>query len=167
MKVFLWVVGILGGLATLLFVFGLFLPQAYSVTREVTIKAPRVKVWGIITDYASQAQWRKSLHRVEILDATNGKEKWREFPHRGPAISFEVVSSRAPELLNIRFSGGAHGTWQGELTETGNGTLLRFTERVEIRNPLLRAISAVLFDLGKFAEMYATELKARVERNNT
>lgn len=167
MKIFLWLVGVLGGLAALLFVSGLFLPPARSLTREILINAPRVKVWQVITNYASQTQWRKSLIRVEILDATNGQERWREYPHRGPAISFAVVSSRAPALLDIRFWGGAHGTWQGELTETANGTLLRFTEHIEIRNPLLRPIAAVLFDLEKFMDAYATDLKAQVERNDT
>lgn len=137
------------------------------VLLQILINAPRVKVWQVITNYTSQTQWRKSLSRVEILDATNGQERWREYPHRGPAISFAVVSSRAPALLDSRFWGGAHGTWQGELTDTENGTLLRFTEHIEIRNPLLRPIAAVLFDLEKFMDTYATDLKAQVERNDT
>lgn len=83
MNALIWIVGIVVGVATFLFLAGLFLPQTRSLTREVTIKATRYKVWDVITDFAFQAQWRKSPNRVEMLDTAARQEKWREYPNQG------------------------------------------------------------------------------------
>ena len=113
-----------------------------------------------------QAEWRKDLLQVRVLQSQGAVPlEWTETPRRGPAIRFHAVRLEPPRLLSLSFKSIAmRGDWEGTLT-TGAGGLskLSIAERVEIFNPVFRAVFWWTAGLDRFADTFLQELKVRAE----
>jgi hypothetical protein len=53
-------------------------PVAHTVSVAETIPASQEKVWGLISDVASQPNWRTGLKAVQPLPSENGATCWAE-----------------------------------------------------------------------------------------
>jgi hypothetical protein len=123
-------------------------------------KADVKTVWDVVTNN-SDYSWRSDIEKIEIKD--NGNE-FIEYTPNGNATHFYIVkkneySEYAFDIENKMFSGKWTGCFYS--TETG-GTKIVFTEKILIKNPIIRLLSYVLMDLKKIQEKYVSDLKKKL-----
>ena len=91
-------------------------------------------VWDVVTDNAKSG-WRSDLERVEV--APDGLS-FIEYAKGGFPTTFEIVEktpcSRYAFTLENR---NMTGRWAGEFSHDGAGCRIRFTEEVEVKNPIM------------------------------
>ena len=126
---------------------GWFLPQGHVATRSARLNQSPQTVYAVIADVASYPQWWADVSRVEMLEATNGRTRFRQ--HTGmDAVIFEVEEDVPPRRFGTRIADPDQpfgGTWTFELTPEGAGTRVTITERGEVFNPIFRFMSRFVF----------------------
>lgn len=149
--VFIGVGGVLG-IGILLYVIGLFLPQAHVASSSVLIRQPVDSVWRVV-------RWPE-VSSVERLPDRNGQEVWTLRQATGE-LPMQVIESTAAERLVTRIADDNlpfGGTWTYELREQDGGTLVTVTEDGEIYNPFFRVMSKLIFGYHRTQESYLSAL---------
>lgn len=56
------------------------------------------------------------------------------------------------------------GYWTAEFKEVKDGkTLFTATEYIKMKNPILRTLSYIFFDIGRFMEVYQSDLDKKIK----
>jgi uncharacterized protein YndB with AHSA1/START domain len=143
-----WVVSIAGLVAAaiaLVFISGLLLPRKHVASRRARYRAHPEEIWKVLVDPASFPEWRKDIAAVEILQASEGRPRWRETTRFGK-IPFERAEAEEPRRLVVRITDPDlpfGGLWTYEIEPAGTGSVLTITEEGEIRNPAFRLLSRI------------------------
>ncbi len=143
-----------------LYLWGKSLPVTQVVTVKEKINAPIEVVWNIMTDWEKQPEWREEIIDVKITN----KNKFTEFPKKGPAINFEVLKIQKPHTIELQMSGSVSGSYIAELIFSDGITTVIATEKVSNNSVFGRLISNIFFNLKDFAKLYLSQLKHRAER---
>lgn len=147
---------------------GLLLQPSQSATVERNIASRPESVWRVLTDVARQPEWRSELARVEVLDSTPGRERWKEQLRHGPTMEFKTTKQEPGTYWELSFFGSVEGRWKGRLEELPDGsTRIVVEESVSVHNPWMRVISRLFFNPGAIAEKYLADLAGAVERSST
>jgi len=118
------------------------------------------KVWEAVTNNLDYG-WRTDIKSVEILP--NGKD-WIEYYDNGKFTNFILkkkieYSEYIFEMENPMFT----GFWTGYFYELeSGGTKAVFTENIFIKNPIIRVISYLFWDLKKIQNVYIRDLKNKL-----
>ena len=153
-------IGVIVGLAVLIYVVGMMLPVAHVATVEGVYREPPERVFAVLEDVESSVAWRTGLERVEVLSAPGEPLRWRETSSFGPVVLRREESS-PPDRLIGRIddtSEGFGGRWVYELTPREGGTALRITEEGEVYSPLFRFMSRFIFGHYGTLEQYVRDL---------
>ncbi len=156
--------GVLVAAIVLVWVIGMLLPKGHVATRSAGFKVPRERVWELLTDFAGQPAWRKSLKSVERASDQNGHEVWVDVNSRGERMPYETLDAAAPAKLVRKIADPSlpfGGTWTWELIEEDGGTRLRITERGEVYNPLFRVVSQFM-DMRKTIDGFLIDLGTKL-----
>jgi uncharacterized membrane protein len=159
MKILLIVVGSFVALIALVLVIGALLPSKHVASREIVVQKTPSEVYAVVRDFAAAPSWRIDLKGIEILDAVDGRIRFREDSSNG-VINYEVVEEHPDEKLVTRIVDrdlGYFGSWTYEFLPAANATRVRITENGEVPNVLFRFMSRFVF--GHTATM-DTYLKA-------
>jgi uncharacterized protein YndB with AHSA1/START domain len=143
-------------LMALMAVVGAFLPRRHVATRRARIGRPREALWRDLTDVAAFPSWRGDLRRVELA----GEGRWREIGKHG-AILMELAEQAPPGRLVVRIADPAlpfGGAWTFVLEPDGDGTIVTITEDGEVKNPIFRFLSKVVFSLTATLDAYLVNL---------
>ncbi len=143
-----------------IFIWGYSLPAIYEVTVKETINAPIDKVWGIMTDWERQTEWRKEISKVEMKEGS----KFIEYPRKGPSIEFEIIYFDKPKHFELSMVGAVEGNYTAKLSFNDGITSIIAKEKVINKSIFSRIISSIFFDLEKFAKNYLSQLKEYAER---
>lgn len=138
------------------------IPEKRSFTNEVEIGAPAEKVWEVITDKKSYAEWQTAIAKVEIID----DKTWLEYPKDAPEpLKFSVAKDERPTRMEFHYTMGDSfsGHWKGEITPTATGVRLRTTDSYKVDGWLTKILIGLFFDMDSFAKDWNSKLKARVE----
>lgn len=151
-------------LALLLTAAGALLPVAHTAKVRFELKQPPEAVYDVITDLASQHEWRRGLDSLHVLDAT-APQRWRESSGSG-TIEFLRIDEIRPRMARTQIQGareqGFGGTWTWDLVPAEDGgTIVTITENGEVYNPLFRLLSRTIFSSYRSLEDYARDLGAR------
>jgi hypothetical protein len=139
---------------------GLLLAPTRQGTADRLLPGPSAPVAEILTDAAAQPDWRRGIATVEV-----GPGGWVERTEQGEAISFRpVVQSLDRIELQFESSCGYRGTWVGEISAQGDGTLLRIIETATTPSPIGRILSRLFFDPQAWTTTYLDALRAEVQR---
>ena len=156
-----WVVlpvGILLAVGAAAFAVGAALPATTTAERTQRVAAPPAILWAKVTDVAGQAQWRRDLQSIEMLD--EGR-RWIERTKAGDSIAFSLIERREQERFAIAYQSerGFSGQWVGLFQADGGGAQLSMTETVTVPNPFMRLIARVVAPPGSHLDLYLADLQ--------
>ena len=163
MRWLLIIVGSLVAIVAIIAVGGMMLPRNHVATRSLTVTAPPDRVWSLITDVASFADWRPDVKRVELLPVRDGLRAWKESGSNGD-IAFETVESVPPTRLVTRIVGHQDfgGSWTWALVPVEGGTRVTITENGEVYNPIFRFLSRFVFGHTSTMDDYLEALEKKL-----
>ena len=147
MKLVLLIGGGVVALILVVLIIGALLPKEHAASREITLRRQPSEVYATLRDFAAAPKWRPDVERIEILDAVDGRVRFREHSKNG-RVTYEVVQESPPEKLVTRIVDrdlGYFGSWTYLLSPTNDGTRLRITEDGEVPNVLFRFMSRFVF----------------------
>ena len=125
-----------------------------SSTITAYIPCDSRRVWDALTDAEAYPRWRSGVSRTELTP--NG---FIEYTPNGFATRFTVTQRREGALWGFDIENdNLTGSWLGELSSAGNGTLVTFTELVRLKNPIL--LPLVKPYLRRRQRRFVEELKA-------
>ena len=137
-----------------------------SIETTVAVARPRDEVFAYVADPSRFPEWNSAVESVVPLD--DGRYEMRRRLPTGLATNeLEIVTSRAPEELTIRTTGGPTPfDYRYEFATTPEGTLIRLHGDVQIRaGALLGPLAAKAVKRGVDAN-FAT-LRAILERDGS
>ena len=112
------------------------------------------RVWDALTDAEAYPRWRSGVSRTELTP-----KGFIEYAPNGFATRFTVTQRREGALWGFDIENdNLTGSWLGELSSAGNGTLATFTELVRLKNPIL--LPLVKPYLRRRQRRFVEELKA-------
>lgn len=161
----IYIISILAGLILLIFIIGLILPAERVVSRTGHFSVSPEILYKTVTDNTNW-QYRKSLKNLVIHESRNGIEVWDEISPDGTAIHFRTrekcpFSFYSFDMKSKLFT----GRWTGEFEpHDKGGTLFTATEYITIKNPFIKTLSYLFFDIGKFMDEYQEDLKNELEK---
>lgn len=165
MSLIVCILSAVAGVVVFIFIVGMLLSSERSATRRSVLHAEPETVFGIVTDN-TQWKYRASIKNLVILENSENGEIWEETATNGKKIRFRMrektpFSRYSFDMESKLFS----GVWSATFIGTGRGeTLFTATENIRIKNPFIRALSYLFFDLDKLMEAYQNDLKAELER---
>jgi uncharacterized protein YndB with AHSA1/START domain len=170
MKIALIVVTILlGGLLLaggVMYFVGANLPERHTQIASLTVRANRVTVWKVITDYEKMPEWWPDIKAVRFETRPNGEIwTWNRDSH-GEEIAFRTLGQREPEQLireivgeNLPFG----GTWTFDLSDVSDGhTRIMITEEGFVKPPVFRVIAKYFIGYDKTMNSFFTNLEKRL-----
>jgi carbon monoxide dehydrogenase subunit G len=112
---------------------------------EITIQAPREKVYAMISDPTRLPDWVPSLGEVRNVSGT-GIGQTHEWTYKMVGLPFkgrsEVVEVTPPSRRVTRTTGGIESTWTFDLEEEGGGaTNLSLAIEYTIPVPVVRKLA--------------------------
>jgi len=147
MRWIVWTIVGLVGLVGIVALIGWLLPVGHVASRSATFKQPPETVYAAVADLAGYPKWFKGVSRIEMLESTNGRVRFREHMSTGPVI-MEVEEASPPGRYVTRIADPDQpfgGTWTFEITPAAGGARLTITERGEVYNPIFRFMSRFIF----------------------
>ena len=125
-----------------------------SSTITAYIPCDSRRVWDALTDAEAYPRWRSGVSRTELTP-----KGFIEYAPNGFATRFTVTQRREGALWGFDIENdNLTGSWLGELSSAGNGTLITFTELVRLKNPIL--LPLVKPYLRRRQRRFVEELKA-------
>ena len=125
-----------------------------SSTITAYIPCDSRRVWDALTDAEAYPRWRSGVSRTELTP-----DGFIEYAPSGFATRFTVTQRKECALWGFDIENdNLTGSWQGELSSAGNGTLVTFTELVRPKNPIL--LPLVKPYLRRRQRRFVEELKA-------
>ena len=125
-----------------------------SSTITAYIPCDSRRVWDALTDAEAYPRWRSGVSRTELTP-----KGFIEYAPNGFATRFTVTQRREGALWGFDIENdNLTGSWLGELSSAGNGTLATVTELVRLKNPIL--LPLVKPYLRRRQRRFVEELKA-------
>ena len=125
-----------------------------SSTITAYIPCDSRRVWDALTDAEAYPRWRSGVSRTELTP-----DGFIEYAPSGFATRFTVTQRKECALWGFDIENdNLTGSWLGELSSAGNGTLVTFTELVRPKNPIL--LPLVKPYLRRRQRRFVEELKA-------
>ena len=163
---YIWItLGVLIGLAALIYIIGLMLPVSHTASVSKEINAPKEVVWKYVTLPQKFPEWRSAVNRVEMLSDSTQPLRWTEFYDGMDALTFQESSRSDSSVFvsdivseGLPFGGG----WTISLQQNENGTIVTITENGEIYNPVFRFFSRFIFGYDGTIQQYLNDLETAV-----
>lgn len=152
------------GIIVLVLIIGLLLPGERVGCRQCFYNASPEKVYNVLVNNVDYG-YRSDLKEIIIIESVDNVEVWDEIAKNGSAIRFKTVRKEPFSLyeFDIIKGNGFTGHWKGELevTSTG-GTYFTATETIRMKNPFLKVLSYLFFDIEKFMDTYQNDLRTKL-----
>ena len=147
----------IGGVVTIV---GWLLPVKHQASRSAHFKHPPENVYAAVSDVGGYANWFEGVSRIEMLEATNGRIRFREHTNTGPIV-MEVAEASPPTRFVTAVADPDQpfgGTWTFDITPEQGGSRLTITERGEIYNPIFRFMARFVFGYTSTMDGYLASL---------
>lgn len=147
----------------LIFIIGLLLPKERVVIRKGDFNVSPEVLYGIVTNNEDW-KYRRSLKDLIIHEDNDGMEIWDEISHDGTVIRFRTREKRSFVFYSFDMEAKLFtGYWTGEFASDGNGgTLFTATEYISIKNPFIKTLSYLFFDIGRLMDEYQEDLRNKI-----
>ena len=164
MKWSLWTTVALMALIAVVTLIGWLLPVKHEASRTAQFNRAPQQVYDVIADVPGYASWLDGVSRIELLESTNGKLRFREHMSTGPVV-MEVDEAHPPSRYVTRIADPDQpfgGTWTFEIAAEGAGSRVTITERGEVYNPIFRFMSRFVFGYTSTMEGYLRSLERKL-----
>ncbi len=154
-----------GLLIVFIFLIGLILPKNRVFTKTAVLNANTELVYQTIIDFKNQANWRKDVKEIQVID----ENTWTEIPQKGKPITFKINQKKLNELFEIEIIEPQNfsGYWIGTFKPTDkNSCEIRFEEVIIVSNPFLRTLTYLFVNLDKTMDLYLLNLKEKLSKEN-
>lgn len=164
MNLFLWIIGGLLILCVLIFLAGIMLPSERVVSRSSVFDAPADILYRIVTNN-DDWQYRSGLKDLVIIEREGDNEVWDEISENGATIRFRTKEKIPRELYSFDMESAMFsGYWVATFQDMGNNqTIFEATEHIQVKNPFVKVLSYLFFDVGKLMDTYQSDLRRKVE----
>lgn len=179
MTTFSKVIGIVFGLAVLVFISGFILPSRVHVERSIVISAPPADIFSLVSDlneWEAWSPWAQMDPNMELAISGAGEGQTMRWHSEEPMVgdgSQEIIALESPNYVNTHLDFGDRGVADAAFTLTpeAEGTLVSWSLDTDMRAgvpTLLQPISTYfgfLMDgmIGQDYEAGLANLKALVE----
>jgi hypothetical protein len=150
-------------LIILIFIIGLLLPKERIVSRKGHFNVSPEILYEIVTNN-NDWKYRRSLKDLIIHSNEDGIEVWDEISHDGTIIRFQTKEKHPFSFYSFEMEAKLfEGYWTGEFEPDGNGgTVFTATEYIRIKNPFIKTLSYLFFNIGKLMDEYQDDLRKKV-----
>jgi len=164
MMIVFYILAVILSIVLIILIIGLLLPSEQVVSRKGHFQVTPHELYSIVTDNHNW-QYRSGIKELVFIDNGNGLDMWEEISENGSSIRFKTIEKRPDSFYSFEMDAGMFtGYWTGEFEPDGKGgTFFTATEHIKIRNPFIKTLSYIFFDVGKFMDTYQNDLKKRVE----
>lgn len=162
MKIILWILIGLVGLALLVYAIGLLLPKERVVRLSSVFNVLPETLYAIVINN-DDWQYRTDLQNLIVIERSGEMEVWDEVSKSGDTIRFKTREKTPHSFYSFDMETRVFtGYWTAafEPTEDG-GTLFTATEYISVKNPFVKMLSYLFFDVKKFMESYQHNLKTK------
>ena len=145
-----WAAGIAAvplALGGAVYAIGALLPAGHLAAAERVVAAEPSAVAALIRDIERQPQWRSGAKAIEMVEKRNGTVRYVEESRHGK-IAFDFAEELRGARFRSRIADPAlpfAGTWTISVTPDGDGTRVRIEEQGEVKSPVFRFFSALVF----------------------
>jgi len=148
-------------------IIGLLLPEERIEKRETVLQATSQQVYEVVINN-SDYHYRSDLKELKIVETDGEYEVWDEISKDGNVIRFKTREKKPYTFYSFDMKGKLFtGYWTAELHEKTDGkTTFVATEYIRMKNPFLKVLSYLFFDIGKFMEIYQDDLRRKLKENN-
>ena len=163
-----WLIGIAAvplAAAAIAYGIGALLPRAHVARAETLLRAPPARVAAMVREVEAQPRWRSGVTAIEIVGRSGGRLRYIE-RQGGDSILFDFVE----EVPGARFRSTIAdpslpfgGSWTIALAPEAGGTRIRIEERGEVRDPLFRFFSALIFGHEGSMRTYLADLERALD----
>ena len=124
-----------------------------EIILEYNVKA----IWDIVVNNSDYG-WRSDIKKIELLD----NENWMEYyDEEGKYYSKFILKNKEKYTLysfDIE-NKNYYGNWTGRFIEINeNETKLIFTEKINVKNKIMKVFAKIFWNLGKIQEQYFVDL---------
>ncbi|MDH6307474.1 hypothetical protein M2451_000623 [Dysgonomonas sp. PFB1-18] len=154
---------IMASLALIIFIIGLLLPKERTESRQTLFNASAEKVYNTVTNNRDW-HYRNDLKDLKILEQKDEIEIWEETTKDGSIIKFRTGEKTPHSFYSFYMESNIlTGYWTAEFKDAGNNkTLFIATEHIYIKNPFVKTLSYLFFDIGKMMENYQSDLHKKL-----
>jgi hypothetical protein len=122
--------------------------------KKVHLKSDIGKVWNIVTSLQNY-KWRSDIEKIEILE--KGK-KFVEYTKDGYKTIFTITHFQSERRYEFDMENeNMKGHWSGIFTKCSDGTLIDFTEDVNVKKIILKPFAKIY--LKNQQKCYINDLK--------
>ena len=146
--------------AAIVYGVGALLPRSHVARAEAVMPAPPAAVAALVRDVAGQPRWRSGVTAIELVERRGEALRYIE-RQSGDSILFDLVE----EAPDARFRSTIAdpdlpfgGAWTIALAPEGAGTRVRIEEHGEVRDPLYRFFSALVFGHDGTMKAYLADM---------
>ena len=160
MKWIIWTVVVLVAVVGVVTIVGWLLPVKHEASRSAHFDQPPDAIYAAVSDVAGYANWFDGVSRIEMLESTNGRTRFREYMNTGPIV-MEVAEAQPPGRFVTAIADPDQpfgGTWTFEIAPEPGGSRLTITERGEIYNPIFRFMAKFVFGYTSTMDGYLKSL---------
>lgn len=139
--------------------------KARVAKTTVYFKSDIKSVWNVVTNNEDY-EWRSDIKKIET---TAGGTQWKEYYNDEKYTKFTFIE----KVKYIRYIFNMEnemftGHWTGYFYHNGeDGTKVVFTENIFIKNPIIRIISHLFWNLDKIQQTYIRDLKIKLQEEDT
>jgi len=122
--------------------------------KKVYLKSDIEKVWNVVTSLENY-KWRSDIEKIEILE--NGK-KFVEYTKDGYKTIFTITNFESEKRYEFDMENeNMQGHWTGIFTKYSDGTLIDFTEDVNVKKIIIKPFARIY--LKNQQKCYINDLK--------
>lgn len=150
-------------LVIVLFLIGWMLPKERVVTCRSEFPVASEVVYSIVTNN-NDWKYRSNLKELIPVSSEGEYEVWDEVTTDGTVIRFTTKEKKPYSHYSFTMESKMFkGYWIATFATMPNGgTLFTATEHISIRNPFVKTLSYLFFDIKKLMDTYQDDLRKKI-----
>lgn len=163
----LYIISGIVGIILVIFIIGLLLPKQRTVSRQCIFPVTPEVLYSIVTDN-EEWEYRSSLENLVIIEKNGEYETWDEITKDGAVIHFRTKDKKPHSFYSFEMDSKMFsGYWTATFQPVNNGeTLFIATEYISVKNPFIKTLSYLFFDIGKLMDDYQNDLRSKIEKSH-
>lgn len=168
MSIVFYILGVIVFVIIAIVVTGFILPNERIVSHQSVFNVSPDVLYKVIVDNHDW-KYRSNLKDLIIVEQSADMEVWDEISQDGSVIRFRTKDKIPYSFYSFYMEAKLFtGYWTGEFLEKEDGrTKFIATEYIRVKNPFIKTLSYLFFDVKKFMEIYQEDLRGKINEINS